>query len=82
MTNNNENRRECDVFGRACFWNAMKQFSIVQHENCSLCWFECDIIEFEKKIVKVEKIVDGAFGGKYFKIERGNFSLSQKIREE
>ena len=62
--------KECDVFGRTCFWKAMKHYSISEDETCPHCKSECDSIKFEKVVTKVEKLASqGLGGGKFYKRE-------------
>ena len=68
--------KECDVFGRTCFWIAMNHFSISEDEKCPLCKPECDSIKFEKVVTKVEDLArHGISGGKFYKRDIGKFYI-------
>ena len=36
---------ECDIFGRTCFYNAMK--NLTMHDDCNHCMKECDYITYD-----------------------------------
>ena len=70
------NSKECDVFGRACFWKAMKQFSISQNDKCPECKPECDFVRFEKMITKMEMLAThGISGGKYYNRQLSKYKV-------
>ena len=59
--------KECDVFGRTCFWRAMERYSISEYDRCPECKPECDYVKFEKVIKSKEMLVTlGISGGKYY----------------
>ena len=72
---------ECDVFGRTCFWKAMKQFSISQNDKCPMCKPECDFVKFEKLITNKEMLAThGISGGKYYNRQLSKLVLSSNSK--
>ena len=47
---------ECDIFGRACFYNAMKNLTQSPFDSCTQCIDECDYIQYNKEIVSMKVI--------------------------
>ena len=54
----NSKANECDVFGRTCFYNTMKNLTKFPENFCKQCIEECDYIKFNKQIIKEEKFAD------------------------
>ena len=48
--------KECDVFGRTCFFYTMKNVTQNPMNQCPHCLKDCDYIKFEKKVVSVDKL--------------------------
>lgn len=65
----NSQALECDLFGRTCFYNAMKNLIKSNETHCKECIKECDYTTYEAVITKQDKIqklkITGgsAFGG-------------------
>ena len=55
----NERTKECDVFGRTCFFNSMKLISQSPEENCKHCLKECDYVIFDKKLTRMPVYIGG-----------------------
>ena len=57
----NTDVQECDVFGRTCFFDAMKIFAKSANDSCNHCIKECDFIRYNRKIQndKTQKTSDG-----------------------
>lgn len=68
----NSQEKECDVFGRICFLNAIKLMTKSPKEMCNECPKECDFIKY-KKTLRQRKLlaIGGSQGGTYFKIKNG-----------
>ena len=49
---------ECDVFGRTCFYNTMKNLTKGLQNFCKHCVKECDYIKFNKQIIKDKIFAD------------------------
>ena len=43
--------KECDVFGRTCFFNRIENLTHMVEESCSHCQEECDWIRYRRKII-------------------------------
>ena len=60
---------ECDIFGRTCFYESMKNLSQYPVDQCPECLTECDYLRFEKKISEFKPLSyykDGITGRKVF----------------
>ena len=64
-----ERMEECDVFGRTCFVNAMKNLNRHPINQCKHCMKECDFIHYNKVITDKKSLTSGPYGGKYFNKE-------------
>ena len=82
---------ECDVFGRTCFFNAMKNLTLFDADECKYCINTCDFIHYDKEIrneVEMSKfggVVWKEVIGKYlnYKVWHGQYEkLSNKILVE
>ena len=71
---------ECDVFGRKCFVEQMKSLAQFPKAFCPDCKKACDYLEYQREIIKVEKIHD-EFGlvGKYYTSAAGRAIGSRAI---
>ena len=49
---NNFDGKECDVFGRTCFFDTMKTLAQSPDDQCPHCAKECDFIEFHKELLE------------------------------
>ena len=49
-------KEECDVFGRTCFFDTMKNLSESATKHCPHCLESCDHIEFRKVIMKKQPL--------------------------
>ena len=56
---------ECDVFGRACFFNLMKEITQADIDDCQYCPKECDYFKYEKHVTESKSILVGE--DRYFK---------------
>ena len=45
----NANTKECDIFGRTCFYNAIENMTQSNH-HCKHCIEDCDSIEFKREL--------------------------------
>lgn len=50
---------DCDVFGRECFFNTMKEVAGAEIELCPQCKQACDYTLFQKKMIKSNKLTIG-----------------------
>ena len=50
------NGNECDVFGRTCFYNSIKNLSQYHVDLCPQCKRECDYVEFKKEMISSNEI--------------------------
>lgn len=53
ISDKGQNNHECDVFGRTCFFNAMKYFSKKADDLCPHCKKACDYTHYKMSISKV-----------------------------
>ena len=60
------NAPECDVFGRTCFYVAMKNFSKSLDKICNHCKDDCNYIQFKKTMIKKEATLTPGLGPKYY----------------
>ena len=56
FANNIKERKECDVFGRTCFFNRIENLTHTVDESCSYCQEECDWIRYRREIIGSESI--------------------------
>ena len=47
---------ECDIFGRTCFYNAMKDFTQSLNDSCSHCLKDCDFYKYKKTVISKTQI--------------------------
>ena len=52
----NSQALECDLFGRTCFYNAMKNLTISNETHCKECIKECDYTTYEAVVTKQDEI--------------------------
>ena len=53
MHQNSKLAKECDLFGRTCFYNAMEM--VAKSRNCKHCLKDCDYTKFDGIITKEQK---------------------------
>ena len=68
----NSGEKECDVFGRTCFYQTLKNMTRDSHDHCSQCIQGCDYMKYKREIIKSTKIIEddsgyNGFVNKYFK---------------
>ena len=51
--------KECDIFGRTCFFNSMENLTQSPENLCNHCIQECDYIKYHREIVTQDKIIKG-----------------------
>ena len=52
--NISNSEKECDVFGRTCFFNAIKEFMMVDENICPQCLDACEFTQYHKtNILKI-----------------------------
>ena len=51
-----EGKRECDIFGRTCFYNSMENVLLNDSNLCDHCLKNCDFLEFRKELISKEEI--------------------------
>ena len=57
FTNNIKQARECDIFGRTCFFNKIANLThTLERNSCSHCEDECDWIEYKRKVKQKQSI--------------------------
>ena len=44
--------KECDIFGRTCFFNVLETLAHGFDQNCSHCIEECDSIKYRRTLIK------------------------------
>ena len=49
---------ECDIFGRTCFFNEFDNLTHFPGNLCPRCLDECNFMEFHRRIVKDEKLIN------------------------
>ena len=49
--------KECDVFGRTCFYQTMENITKDSNDHCSQCIQGCDYIKYKREIVESRKIM-------------------------
>ena len=49
----NSNKNECDVFGRTCFFSAIRNISQSHKNECSHCMEKCNYIQYHKTTKEV-----------------------------
>ena len=54
----NSGKKECDVFGRTCFYQSMKNQAQDSKDHCSQCIQGCDYIRYKREIVESRKIME------------------------
>ena len=54
----NIDAKECDVFGRTCFYQSIKKLAQSPEEPCNHCLEGCDSVIYEKAIVKESSFID------------------------
>ena len=75
----NSNEKECDVFGRTCFYQTMENLGQDSNDHCSQCIQGCDYMTYKREVIKSTKIVEGNldadiydnWGNKYFNCYEG-----------
>ena len=50
--------KECDVFGRTCFYQTMENLIRDSDDHCSQCIQECDYMKYKREIVESRKIIE------------------------
>ena len=53
-----EDYHECDIFGRTCFFNEFDNLTHFSGNLCPHCLDECNFMEFHRRIVKDEKLIN------------------------
>ena len=71
-------KNECDVFGRTCFFNAIKNLTQSEVSQCIHCRKACDHITYSKKITKQNPI--GSKGHTKYLIWKETGPSFQKIK--
>ena len=61
---------ECDIFGRSCFYNAIKNFTQYPINQCKHCIKECDYIKFGKKIARTNILSDVNYDGTHNRFKK------------
>ena len=56
FVNNLQGTKECDVFGRTCFFNMIETLTHGSDQKCSQCIDECDSIKYRRRIIKQTKL--------------------------
>ena len=56
FANGIKERKECDVFGRTCFFNRIENLTHTVDEACSYCQEECDWTRYRRDIIGSESI--------------------------
>ena len=51
-------QKECDVFGRTCFYQTMEDLARDSYDHCSQCIRGCDYIKYKREIFESRKIMD------------------------
>ena len=73
VSNSTGNKKECDIFGRACFFNAMDHNGQQTSQKCSMCRKNCDQISYAKSLIEKQELSTGKNdyfeGGKYLKVD-------------
>ena len=59
----NTQAKECDLFGRTCFYNAMKNLTKSNQFYCKDCIKECDHTTYETKITSKKEITKNEIAG-------------------
>ena len=50
FANTIEGSKECDIFGRTCFFNMIERLTHTKVESCSHCISECDWVRYRRKV--------------------------------
>ena len=50
----NSSKAECDVFGRSCFFNALRNLSQSHNDECRHCKGKCNFIQYHKTIKELK----------------------------
>ena len=48
--------KECDIFGRTCFFNKMENLTHMVDESCSHCIEECEWIKYRRKVLSSKSL--------------------------
>ena len=78
----NSDEKECDVFGRTCFYQTMKNLAQDSNDHCSQCIQGCDYMKYEKEIIKSTKIVEGDLDGKVYNDWGNRYFYCDQARNE
>ena len=64
----NSGEKECDVFGRTCFYQTLKNMTRDSHDHCSQCIQGCDYMQYKREIIKSTKVrkENHDLGNEYF----------------
>ena len=72
----NSDELECDVFGRTCFYQAMKHLTRDSDDHCSQCIQGCDYMRYKREIVESKRIMEDittdeylGWGNEYFECQ-------------
>ena len=70
---------ECDIFGRTCFFAAMKNFSESQTDPCPHCLKACDSFKYQKRVIQSEEFTNSQQTPKSDPILKRFFAMKEYI---